>query len=96
MQALGGSPPAPAAALAAVLARLGPWLDRWRAAGFAPVRAAWLARGPAPGIAARVRTPTGTREGAFAGLDADGALLLDGPEGTARITAGEAWFGTVP
>ena len=95
VQALGGSPPAPASALTAVLARLGPWLGRWQAAGFAPVRAAWLTRGPAPGVAARVRTPAGTREGTFAGLDADGALLLDDPDGPARITAGEAWFGDV-
>jgi hypothetical protein len=43
-----------------------------------------------------VRTQTGTREGAFAGIDADGALLLHGPDGLVRITAGEAWFSNVP
>ena len=96
VQALGGTPPTAIEALAAVLTRLGIWLGRWHAAGFVPVRAAWLARGPAPGVAARVRTQTGTREGAFAGIDADGALLLHGPDGLVRITTGEAWFDNVP
>lgn len=94
VQALCGIPPAPAAALAELLARLGIWLGRWHAGGFGPVREAWLARGPAPGVTVRAHTPAGAREGAFAGLDADGALLLEDAEGTHRITAGEAWLGT--
>jgi biotin-(acetyl-CoA carboxylase) ligase len=38
-----------------------------------------------------VRLPTETREGVFAGLDADGALLLDTGSGRQRIAAGEVF-----
>jgi BirA family biotin operon repressor/biotin-[acetyl-CoA-carboxylase] ligase len=90
--ALAGTALAPADALPALLDRLGTWLALWETRGFEPVRTAWLARGPAPGTPVRVRAPGGTIAGAFAGLDADGALLLDGREGLRRVTAGEAWF----
>lgn len=59
-----------------VLARLDHWRAVRAAAGFGPVRQAWLARGPALGQPVSVRgaaIPGGT----FAGLASDGALLLD-------------------
>jgi BirA family transcriptional regulator, biotin operon repressor / biotin---[acetyl-CoA-carboxylase] ligase len=58
------------------------WLERWSAgADFAGIRAAWLERAGALGETLSVRTspdPSVPRiSGAFAGLDEDGALLLD-------------------
>lgn len=79
-----------------LLARLMPAFDRWRAIwaieGFAPVRAAWLAR--AAGIGDRIAAHLGneTQAGHFEGLDADGALLLRLDDGQLRaIHAGEVF-----
>ena len=80
----------------AVLAALGTsfiaWYERWRAgAGFATIRAEWLARAEGLNRPIRVRLPSETREGVFAGLDTDGALLLDTAAGRQRIAAGEVF-----
>lgn len=69
------------ALLVALNTRLGTWL----AHGFVPIRADWLAR--AHPLGTRLRADT--IEGAFAGLDPDGALLLDTTEGRRRIVAGD-------
>jgi BirA family biotin operon repressor/biotin-[acetyl-CoA-carboxylase] ligase len=52
---------------------------------FATVVPAWLALGPPPGTHLR----SGALSGTFAGLAADGALLLDTLQGRRRIDAGE-------
>lgn len=65
------------------------WRARYAAEGFAPVRAAWLAAAHAPGERIVVGLGAKRVEGAFRGLDHDGALLLDGPDGGLAITAGE-------
>ncbi|MBV9750385.1 MAG: biotin--[acetyl-CoA-carboxylase] ligase [Acetobacteraceae bacterium] len=61
-------------------------LDRWRRVrlvdGWAPVRAAWLARAHPAGTPLRVRTATLDVGGAFDGLAENGALLLRVPEGS--------------
>jgi BirA family biotin operon repressor/biotin-[acetyl-CoA-carboxylase] ligase len=62
-------------------------LDRWQAAGFDAVRAAWLARAHPAGTRLRVQSGDQVLEGAFAGLTQDGRLRLDG--------AGEAASGDV-
>jgi BirA family biotin operon repressor/biotin-[acetyl-CoA-carboxylase] ligase len=72
--------------------RLAHWYERWREGeGFPVLREAWLAR--AHGIAAPIRVRLEREElaGRFAGLDADGALLLDAIEGRRRILAGEVF-----
>jgi BirA family biotin operon repressor/biotin-[acetyl-CoA-carboxylase] ligase len=70
------------------------WCDRWReGAGFATIRAEWLARAQGLNQRIRVRLPKETRDGIFAGLDTDGALLLDIGSGRQRITAGEVFPG---
>jgi BirA family biotin operon repressor/biotin-[acetyl-CoA-carboxylase] ligase len=82
--------PATADTLAdAVLARLGAWARRYVAEGFAPVRAAWLAAGHRPGEALSVQHGAARVDGRFAGLAADGALLLDTGGRTMTIVAGE-------
>jgi BirA family biotin operon repressor/biotin-[acetyl-CoA-carboxylase] ligase len=68
------------------------WYERWRdGAGFATIRAEWLARAQGLNQPIRVRLPGETREGVFAGLDIDGALLLDTGTGRQRIAAGEVF-----
>lgn len=77
-RAVAAVPGAPGAVpvASALLSRLDRW-DRTRLLeGFAPVRRAWLDRGPAPGSAMRVRCGNTEVGGAFAGLGDDGALLL--------------------
>ena len=80
----------------AMLAALGEsflaWYERWReGADFATIRAEWLARAQGLNQPIRVRMPGETREGVFAGLDTDGALLLDTGTGRQRIAAGEVF-----
>ena len=62
--------------------------ERWHAAGFAPLRAAWLSRAQGLGGAIRVRLQAGELLGRFAGLDEEGALLLEDAGGRRRIAAG--------
>lgn len=76
----------------AVLRRFWVWYARWMSEGFAPVRDEWLARAAALGETIAVRLQDETIEGVFAGLDGDGALLLDVAGGRRRITAGDVFF----
>jgi len=81
------------AVLAAFCAAFGPWVNRWRAEGFAPVRLAWLERCRGLGQPIVVRLEGDTVTGHFAGLDADGALLLDQAAlGVRRLMAGDVFF----
>ncbi len=86
---IGPDAPAPEVFAAALLARLAAWRARLGADGFAPVRAAWLAFGPAHGTAVRLRQGERIRDGAFAGLDADGSLLLRADGMVRAFSAGE-------
>ncbi|MDO9707876.1 biotin--[acetyl-CoA-carboxylase] ligase [Paracraurococcus lichenis] len=82
-----GASTAPEAFAARLLRRLDHWRAVQRAAGFGPVRAAWLRFGPRPGEAVTLRGLDGA--GAFAGLAEDGSLLIE-TDGTRRaIPAGE-------
>ena len=67
------------------------WVRRWHAGGFAAVREAWLARASGLGEKVRVRLERSTLCGRFLDLDADGALVLEGPQGRRRIAAGEVF-----
>jgi BirA family biotin operon repressor/biotin-[acetyl-CoA-carboxylase] ligase len=69
------------------------WFALWREQGFSPIRTAWLER--ASGLAApiAVRLASGEMRGRFAGLDADGGLMLHGEDGAMRIvTSGEVFL----
>lgn len=72
-----------------LLANLGHWLQVWQQDGFPPIRAAWLARAHPPGSPLSVRLSDRFVDGVFVGLDEDGALLLDTPQGRGRIVAGD-------
>ena len=67
------------------------WARRWRAEGFAPVRAAWLRAASGLGERVSVRLERNTLVGRFQDLDEDGALVLDAAEGRRRIAAGEVF-----
>lgn len=67
------------------------WLGSWQAGrGFEAVRQAWLQRGAAAGERMAVNGSGSRVEGAFRGLDVDGALLLGLADGTVkRMTFGD-------
>ncbi len=67
-------------------------LAEWRQQGFAPSQKAWLEKAPPIGFEMSVGLPSGAVRGNFAGLDKDGALLLDSPQGRKRILAGDVLF----
>jgi BirA family biotin operon repressor/biotin-[acetyl-CoA-carboxylase] ligase len=72
-----------------LLDRLEQHLTVWQADGFAPIRELWLGRSYPVGAAIRVNASGHPLAGHFAGLDEDGALLLDTPQGRQRIVAGD-------
>ncbi|MGE0154368.1 MAG: biotin--[acetyl-CoA-carboxylase] ligase [Reyranellaceae bacterium] len=98
-----GETPYPATSLAALggegalepvlqtyCAAMARWIARWRQAGFAPIREAWLARAGNIGQMIEVKTGRDVLKGRFAQLDETGALILEDSEGrTTRVTAGE-------
>jgi BirA family biotin operon repressor/biotin-[acetyl-CoA-carboxylase] ligase len=72
-----------------LLDRLDRHLEVWARDGFQPIREQWLSKSYPIGAAIRANANGQPVAGAFAGLDIDGALLLDTPEGRRRIVAGE-------
>jgi BirA family biotin operon repressor/biotin-[acetyl-CoA-carboxylase] ligase len=89
-----GSGAEPFDVLAGLCEHLGTWYERWRRDGFAPIRQAWLAEavGLSGPVSVRLADET-TLDGVFAGLDAEGALLLDQADGgRRRILAGDVFF----
>jgi BirA family biotin operon repressor/biotin-[acetyl-CoA-carboxylase] ligase len=84
--ALGGSVEA---ALEKFTNALAARLVGWRRDGFETVRAAWLAKAGPIGAEVDVRLGEELVSGRFAGLDREGALLLDTTTGTRKIVSGE-------
>lgn len=84
-----GPPPTPERFAHVLLGELDRWQRRRGADGFAAVRDAWLAQGPALGSPATLRVADRTVAGAFAGLGEDGALLLETDGVVRRFGAGE-------
>ena len=84
--ALGGTVEAALGKLTAALARR---LGQWRRDGFPAIRAEWLATAGPIGQEVDVRLGDELVRGRFAGMDGDGALLLDTAAGRRRIVAGE-------
>jgi BirA family biotin operon repressor/biotin-[acetyl-CoA-carboxylase] ligase len=76
-----------------LLAALSDWLTVWQQDGFAAIRAAWLARAHRIGTPLSVHVADRYVTGQFAGLEDDGALLLDTADGARRIVAGDVQMG---
>jgi BirA family biotin operon repressor/biotin-[acetyl-CoA-carboxylase] ligase len=67
-------------------------VQRWEKDGFAPIRAAWMARAYKLGQTITARLPKETLTGVFEGLDETGALLLTGADGRRQaINTGEVF-----
>jgi BirA family biotin operon repressor/biotin-[acetyl-CoA-carboxylase] ligase len=86
-------PPPPEIMARQVLETLSHWRDVRAHGGFAPVRAAFLARAPAHGTPITLRLGARTLGGAFAGLGEDGSLLLRTGGRIRAFTAGEVTIG---
>lgn len=75
--------------LAAILDQLADTFVRYTQTGFTALRAAWCARDAYAGRPVDILGEQSRQSGICAGVDNDGALLLQGPDGTTRIIAGE-------
>ncbi|TAJ25152.1 MAG: biotin--[acetyl-CoA-carboxylase] ligase [Reyranella sp.] len=64
-------------------------LAEWRRDGFEVIREAWLAKAGPLGADVDVRLGEELVRGRFAGLDREGALLLETPTGPRKIVSGE-------
>jgi BirA family biotin operon repressor/biotin-[acetyl-CoA-carboxylase] ligase len=64
-------------------------LGEWRRKGFEAVRQAWLAKAGPLGMEVDVKLSEGVVRGRFAGMDREGALLLDTDAGPRRVVSGE-------
>ncbi len=84
--ALGGTVEA---ALEGLTRALASRLAQWRQDGFETVRNEWLSKAGPLGAEVDVRLGEGLVRGRFAGLDREGALLLDTAEGPRKIVSGE-------
>lgn len=83
---LGGSVEA---ALEGLTRALATRLAQWRREGFGVIREGWLAQAGPLGAEVDVRLGEGLVRGRFAGLDHEGALLLDTADGPRKIVSGE-------
>ncbi len=78
----------------ALLAALDRWQALWGCAGFAAIRDAWLRRAHPVGTALAIRDRGAQKEGLFAGIATDGALLLSHSGVTERIETGDVLLRT--
>ncbi|MGH1368837.1 MAG: biotin--[acetyl-CoA-carboxylase] ligase [Maritimibacter sp.] len=78
------------------LEQLAPAFAKWEnqlvTYGFAPVRAAWLARAARLGQVVTVRLPNETLSGTLHTVDEEGQLVLSTSKGDRRIAAGDVFF----
>ncbi len=88
----GALAPSPSAFFAGLRPCLESWCARLAEEGFAPLRAAWLARAHGMGRPARVVQGETPLEGTLAGISARGELELDTPSGRRAIAAGDVFF----
>ena len=80
-----------------LMARFDEALAQWRGGGeFEDIRSAWLNHAAGLGGRIGVETANGRREGAFAGLDADGRLLFRGAGGVETVEAADLWILPTP
>ena len=90
--AAAGATATPAQVFAALAPAMADRLAQWQAGqGFASIRSDWLDRASGLGEPIKVRLPDKELAGRFAGLDADGRLLLEGAAGVSAIAAGDVF-----
>ncbi len=77
------------ALLAILVPRLEATMTLLRRDGVAAIAAAWRERATGLGVPIRATTPTGDVTGVAAGIDDDGALLVDTDDGRIRLFAGD-------
>lgn len=70
------------------------WDERLSDEGFAPVRAAWLARATRLGERITARLPGRSLSGIFETIDPAGALVLGTPDGRVTLPAADITFGS--
>lgn len=93
LAAEGGRAPAPETMLVGLAAALERWIAIWSGQGFAPLRAAWLARAAGRGGMIAVRSAADEVHGRFIDLDPEGRLVLGLADGSLRqVAAGEVFF----
>jgi BirA family biotin operon repressor/biotin-[acetyl-CoA-carboxylase] ligase len=88
-------PPSPSRLLAEIAVSMNAALLAWRGGmGFSEIRIRWLERAGPLGDPMSVHSGNGQAQGTFAGLDTDGALLLEGGDGQRhRFTFGDVTLG---
>jgi BirA family biotin operon repressor/biotin-[acetyl-CoA-carboxylase] ligase len=88
-----GAPPAPVSVAQVFLARLEAWRRVLARDGFAPIRDAWLARAHPLGTPVTIKESMRIRRGVFAGLSAQGELLLSDNKTVHTISTGDVLLG---
>ncbi|MGD0188817.1 MAG: biotin--[acetyl-CoA-carboxylase] ligase [Roseiarcus sp.] len=92
-----GRPVFPGALFDRLAARFDEALSLWRAgAGFADIRALWLANAAGLGGSIHIVGPRSSSEGLFEGLDEDGRLMLRGHEGLEKFEAADLFLTQAP
>jgi len=89
LTAEGGTPLTPEAALTYLAARYAHWQVQHARAGFAPLRAAWLARAVGLGQRLTARLAGTSMSGVFEDMDGAGRLVLRTPSGLRRVAAAD-------
>lgn len=88
-----GRPVERAAFVARLLARFERWYDAWAKGGFAAVAEDWRALSVLEGRRVTISAPGDTFDGVCAGIDDEGALLVEvGPGPVRRVLAGDVTF----
>ncbi len=83
------APPAPEFMAERLLGSLSRWIAIQDTAGFAPIRAAWLQRGPDVGAAMHLSQGASEIVGAYAGLADNGSILIEAIGQIRAYAAGE-------
>lgn len=91
-----GQPPSRDALLGRVLAELHDLFATYASAGFPALRGAWMQRNAFADLPVRIEGEGSTVHGRCAGVDDDGALLLDTSGGLQRILSGEVSLRAAP
>jgi BirA family biotin operon repressor/biotin-[acetyl-CoA-carboxylase] ligase len=88
-----GTAPAPATVAQAFLARLEAWREVLAGDGFAPIRGAWLERAHPVGTPVTIKDALRIRTGVFAGLSAQGELLVSEGGTVHAVSTGDVLLG---